>query len=94
MLFKKIAEEKEYGELRNIAEKIIYLAKKWNLGYAKTCRKIAKLTPSELFKDFLDRLAAVLDFGEDLEVFLVEEQDAVMDDFANEYKQSIQNIKL
>lgn len=94
MLFQKISEEKEYGELRHVAERIIYLAKSWNLGYAKTCRKIAKLSPSSIFRDFLDRLAAVLDFGEDLEVFLVEEQDAVMDDFANEYKQSIQNIRL
>jgi archaeal flagellar protein FlaJ len=94
MLFKKISEEKEYGELRRITKRIIYLAKEWNLGYAKTCRKIAYFSPSDIFRDFLDRLAAVLDFGEDLEIFLVEEQDAVMDDYANEYKQSIQNIRL
>ncbi len=94
VLFKKIAEEKEYGELRNIAERIVYLAKKWNLGYAKTCRKIAAFTPSKIFRDFLDRLAFVMDFGEDLQVFLVEEQDAIMDDFENQYRQSIQNIKL
>ncbi|MFW6014088.1 MAG: hypothetical protein ACOCZQ_03835 [Nanoarchaeota archaeon] len=94
VLFQKIAEEKEYGELRNIAERIVYLAKKWNLGYAKTCRKVAAFTPSLIFKDFLDRLAFVMDFGEDLQTFLVEEQDAIMDDFENQYRQSIQNIKL
>ncbi len=94
MLFQKVAEEKEYGELAKFAEKIIYLAKKWNLGYAKTCRKLALLSPSRMFRDFLDRLAAVLDFGEDLEVFLTEEQDAVMDDFENEYNKALQNIRM
>jgi len=94
MLFKKISEEKEYGELAVFADKIIYLAKKWNLGYAKTCRMMAVLSPSRIFGDFLDRLAAVLDFGEDLEVFLTEEQDAVMDDFSNEYNKSLQSIRM
>jgi archaeal flagellar protein FlaJ len=94
LLFRKIAEEKEYGELANYAERIIYFSKAWNLGYAKTCRKVALLSPSKIFADFLDRLAAVLDFGEDLEVFLTEEQDAVMDDFANEYNKSMQNIRM
>ncbi len=94
MMFRKIAEEKEYGELADFADRIIYLAKAWNLGYAKTCRKMALLSPSRIFGDFLDRLAAVMDFGEDLEVFLTEEQDAVMDDFANEYSKSLQNIRM
>jgi len=94
MLFKKVAEEKEYGELASFADRIVYLSKSWNLGYAKTCRKMAVLSPSRIFGDFLDRLAAVLDFGEDLEVFLTEEQDAVMDDFANEYNKSMQNIRM
>jgi archaeal flagellar protein FlaJ len=94
LLFRKIAEEKEYGELAQYAERIIYFAKAWNLGYAKTCRKVALLSPSRIFGDFLDRLAAVLDFGEDLEIFLTEEQDAVMDDFANEYHKSMENIRM
>lgn len=94
VLFNKIAEEKEYGELRDVAERIVYLSKSWNLGYAKTCRKVAKYSPSPIFRDFLDRLAAVMDMGEDLETFLVEEQDSVMDDFSNQYQQSIQNIRL
>jgi len=94
MLFRKIAEEKEYGELATFADRIVYLSKAWNLGYAKTCRKMSVLSPSKIFADFLDRLAAVLDFGEDLEIFLNEEQDAVMDDYANEYNKSMQNIRM
>ncbi|MBN2567602.1 archaellar assembly protein FlaJ [Candidatus Woesearchaeota archaeon] len=94
MLFKKIAEKRKYGEISKTAEKILYFAKSWNLGFAKTCRKIARLSPSTIFADFLDRFAAVLDFGEDLETFLTEEQDAVMDDYETTYKQSLENIKL
>ncbi len=92
MFFKRISSGEKYGEISKAAEKILYLAKAWNLGFAKTCRKIARYSPSHIFADFLDRFAAVLDFGEDLEVFLMTEQDAVMDDYENEYKQSLQNI--
>ncbi|RMF05534.1 archaellar assembly protein FlaJ [Candidatus Woesearchaeota archaeon] len=94
MLFKKIAEGRKYGVISDTAEKIVYLAKAWNLGFARTCRKMAALAPSRIFGDFLDRFAAVLDFGEDLETFLTEEQDAVMDDYETEYKKSLESIKM
>lgn len=93
-MFKKIAHEKKYGEISESCEKILYLAKGWNIGFAKSCRKIGALSPSRIFGDFLDRMAAVLDFGEELELFLVEEQDAVMDDYTNEYMQSLNNITM
>ncbi len=93
-LLKKISEEKEYGELATMSDKIVYLSKNWNLGYARTCRLLASHSPSKIFGDFLDRFAAVLDFGEDIEVFLTQEQDAVMDDFANEYNKSLENIRM
>jgi flagellar protein FlaJ len=92
--FRKVAEQKQYGEISVISERILYLAKEWNMGFAQTCRRMAKYSPSPIFGDFLDRLAAVLDFGEDLEVFLTEEQDALMADYANTYKQSLENIKM
>jgi archaeal flagellar protein FlaJ len=92
--FRKIAEQRQYGEISDTAERILYLAKEWNLGFAATCRKLSKFSPSIIWADFLDRLAAVLDFGEDLEIFLTEEQDALMNDYANEYKQSLENIKM
>lgn len=92
--FKKVAEQKQYGEISDICARILYLAKEWNLGFAQTCRKLAKYSPSQIFADFLDRMAAVLDFGEDLEVFLTAEQDALMSDYSNTYKQSLENIKL
>jgi archaeal flagellar protein FlaJ len=92
-LFSHIAAQKQFGYISQTAEKTLYMAKKWNLGFAHTCRKMARFSPSRIFGDFLDRLAAVLDFGEDLQVFLSAEQEAVMQDYSTEYKQSLENIK-
>jgi flagellar protein FlaJ len=92
--FKKVAEQKQYGEISETCERILYLAKEWNMGFAATCRRLSRYSPSPVFGDFLDRMAAVLDFGEDLEVFLTEEQDAVMADYSSTYKQSLENIKM
>jgi flagellar protein FlaJ len=93
ILFKKIAQRKTLGEIANISEKIEYFAKRWNLGFAKTCRQLATLSPSKIFSDFLDRLAVMLDFGENLGTFLNEEQASVMDDFASAYQKSLESIK-
>lgn len=91
--FTHISEQEQFGYITELSKKILYLARDWNLGFAQTARKLAKFSPSAILADFYDRMAAVLDFGEDLSVFLTEEQDAVMQDYANEYKQSLENIK-
>ncbi len=91
--FKHMSRQEQYGVITKINKKILHLAKDWNLGFAMTCRKMAKFSPSRIFADFLDRLAAVLDFGEDLSTFLTAEQKSIMDEYENEYKQSLENIK-
>jgi len=93
ILFKKIAEKEAFGELSFVAKRILYLAKSWNLGFAAACRKIGVLNPSKLLGDFLDRFAIMMDFGQSLQVFLGDEQISVMDDYAVEYKQSLERIK-
>jgi flagellar protein FlaJ len=90
--FRKVAQKKKYGYISNVAEKAVYLAKEWNLGFAQTLRKLALHSPSRIFADFLDRFAAIMDFGGDLQTFLAEEQDAVMSDYESEYKQALNNI--
>ncbi len=94
ILFRKVAEKKTFGEIANISKKILYLSKSWNLGYAQTCRRIAVFAPSKLMGDFLDRFAAMLDFGQDLSTFLSEEQVTVLDEYEIEYKKSLENIKM
>jgi len=90
--FKKVAQKQKYGYISQVAEKAVYLAKKWNLGFAHTLRKLALHSPSRIFADFLDRFAAIMDFGGELQTFLGEEQDAVMSDYESEYRQALNNI--
>ncbi len=92
--FKKIAGKKKYGYISKVAEKTLYLAKEWNLGFAQTLRQIAKMSPSPIFGDFLDRFAAIMDFGGDMQIFLHEEQDAVLGDYSSQYKQALNNITM
>ncbi len=94
VLFKRIAENKAFGEISNIFEKIIYLAKSWNLGFAISCRTMAHRTPSRVLADFLDRLAVIMDFGEDLDNFLFDEQKSVLEDYSVEYHKSLETIKM
>lgn len=94
VLFKRLSEAKKFGEISVITEKILYLAKSWNLGFSQASRKIAKISPSKIFADFLDRFAVMMDFGQNLRIFLSDEQKAVMDDFESEYKKSLESIKL
>ncbi len=92
--FKKIAAKSEYGFISKSAQRILYLAKSWNLGFAYSCRKIAMLSPSKMYADFLDRFAAIMDFGGDLGTFMVDEQDAMLGAYASEYRTSLTNIGL
>jgi archaeal flagellar protein FlaJ len=94
ILFKRLSETKRFGEISNMTEKILYLAKSWNLGFSQASRKMALNSPSTIFADFLDRFAVMMDFGQNLKIFLMDEQNAVMDDFASEYKKSLESIRL
>ncbi|HDP73364.1 MAG TPA: hypothetical protein ENN46_00180 [Candidatus Woesearchaeota archaeon] len=94
MFFKMLGEKKHYGYTSELMKKMVYVAKRWNVGFAKTTRKLAKLCPSTILSGFLYRLASSLDFGVDLENFLWEEQDSLMQDYSTQYKQSIENISM
>ena len=92
--FRKVAEKTSFGPISDIFKKILYLSKDWNLGFASACRKMSKRTPSKILGDFLDRFAIIMDYGEDLDVFLYDEQKAVLDDYSTEYMKSLEIIKL
>lgn len=94
MLFTKVSQKEIFGEISTTFQKILYLAKKWNFGFAKSCKRVSKLVPSQIFGDFLDRFAVMMDFGEDLESYLISEQNSVLDDYSTEYKKSLENIKM
>ncbi|MBN2881165.1 archaellar assembly protein FlaJ [Candidatus Woesearchaeota archaeon] len=94
ILFEKMSQKEDFNEISKVMYKILYFAKKWNLGFATTCRRVGELVPSILLSDFLDRFAVMMDFGENLQTFLYDEQISVMDDFSTVYKESLENIRL
>ncbi len=93
-LFRLASQRVEYGEIAKVMEKVAYLSDYWNLGLVRTCRKLSTLVPSKILGNFLDRMSAAFDFGERIDAFLRKEQSAVMEDFASEYKQSLQTLSL
>ncbi|MFH1055944.1 MAG: hypothetical protein V1744_07635 [Candidatus Altiarchaeota archaeon] len=93
-LFRLASQRIEYGEIAKVMEKVAYLSDYWNLGIVKTCRKLSTMVPSKILGNFLDRMSAAFDFGERIDVFLKNEQSAVMEDFGTEYKQSLQTLSL
>lgn len=93
-IFRLISEKKVFGAIGDVFEKIIYLAKTWNMGYAYSCRKIAKSCPSEILEDFLDRMAVALDMGEEIGKFFIDEQVSVMNDYSTRYKQNLETLKM
>lgn len=93
ILFREIADKELFGEISSISKKIVYLSKSWNLGFSSACRKMSVISPSRVLADFLDRFAVMMDFGQDLQTFLVDEQIAVLDDYSVEYKKSIERMK-
>ncbi|MFH0863194.1 MAG: hypothetical protein V1875_09240 [Candidatus Altiarchaeota archaeon] len=93
-LFRLSSQRVEYGEIAKVMEKVAYLSDYWNLGLVRTCRKLSTLVPSKILGNFLDRMSAAFDFGERLDVFLLSEQSAVMEDYETEYKQALQSLSL
>lgn len=93
-LFKRLSENDAYGYLAEETGKIYMLMDDWGLSLARSCRFIARRTPSELFADFLDRFAHAVDAGEEIEDFLRTEQKVVMNDFDTMYKSALHSIDL
>lgn len=93
-LFKRISEKRVFGDISKLFGRIYYLAKGWNLGFAHACRTMSLRSPSKVLGDFLDRFAVIMDFGQDPEQFLYDEQKSVLDDYEVEYQKSLENIKL
>jgi flagellar protein FlaJ len=85
---------KKFGYLSEIATRLIYFSKSWNLGFSTASRSIKRLIPYEPLVDFFDRLATISDFGEDVEVFFLEEQESMMDELVAEYNKTYENIKM
>jgi archaeal flagellar protein FlaJ len=92
-IMRMLAEKKEYGALAEETRKIFNLVDAWNMSLAEACRFISKRTASDIWADFLDRFAYSIESGEDLDVFLKNEQQVVMEDFSSVYRGALYELE-
>jgi flagellar protein FlaJ len=83
-----------YRELAEEVRKIYKLAEEWHVGLSASCRFIARQTPSDLFSDFLYRLAHSMEAGDSAIEFFQAEQTVFMDQYAAEYSSSLKTIEV
>lgn len=92
-IFRLLSEKKEYGALAEELRRVHHLAVQWNMPLPQACRLVAVSTPSQILGDFLDRLAQAFETGQDLEMFLRNEQHVVMKEYAAVYETSIYQVE-
>lgn len=81
-----------YRELAEEVRKIYKLAEEWHIGLSAACRFIARQTPSDLFSDFLYRLAHSMEAGDSAIEFFQAEQTVFMDQYAARYSSSLKSV--
>ncbi|MCX9073328.1 MAG: type II secretion system F family protein [Candidatus Methanoperedens sp.] len=90
----QLSTHRAYAYLATETGKIYSLMNDWNFSLAQACRFISKRTPSDIFADFLDRLAHSSEAGEPFDQFVWTEQKVVMNDFDTMYRKSLTEIQM
>ncbi len=83
-----------YRELADEVRKIYKLAEEWHVGLAAACRFVAKSTPSDLFSDFLYRLAHSMEAGDSAEEFFQAEQVVFLEQYEATYRSSMRLVEV
>ena len=91
-VFRRLANEPEYGALAEEMQRIVELVDSWNQSLDDACRRRANEVPDKEFADFLERLAYTLNSGQELSDFLMSEQDAVIRSYVTHYQSSLDNL--
>lgn len=91
-VFRQLAIEDQYGELADEIQRIVDLVDVWHLSLGDACRRRAKEVPSESVTDLFERLAYTLEAGQELDKFLLEEQEVLIEKYSTVYKQSLNNL--
>lgn len=93
-LLLKLSHTEAYGYLAKETGRIYALVFYWHVSFPVACRFIGSRTPSELFADFLDRMAHSVQAGQAFEDFVISEQTVVMNDFVTMYQDSLNSIDM
>jgi len=91
-VFRKLANEEEYGELTVENRRIVQLVDTWNQSLDDALRRRAKEVPSDSLTDLYDRLAYTLGAGQEMSDFLFEEQSVIIENYSTIYEQSLENL--
>ncbi|WP_299234961.1 archaellar assembly protein FlaJ [Natronomonas sp.] len=91
-VFRKLAQEEEYGELTVENSRVVQLVDTWNQSLDDALRRRAKSVPSESLTDLFDRLAYTLGAGQEMSDFLFEEQGVIIENYRTIYQQSLDNL--
>lgn len=93
-VFRTLAAEDEYKALADEMHQITQLVDTWNQSLDDACRMRAKRIPDKELSDFLERMAYTLNAGQELEDFLISEQDAVIRNYVTHYRSSLDNLEV
>lgn len=93
-VFRTLGEEEEYGALAEEMRRIVQLVDTWNQSLDDALRIRANSSPSKPFADFLDRLAYTINAGQEIQDFLLSEQDVVIQNYVTIYEGSLQNLEV
>ncbi|WP_276301450.1 archaellar assembly protein FlaJ [Halorussus lipolyticus] len=93
-VFRTLGEEEEYGALAEEMRRITQLVDTWNQSLDDALRIRANKSPSKPFADFLDRLAYTINAGQEVQDFLLSEQDVVIQNYVTIYEGSLQNLEV
>lgn len=76
----------EFDELAIEINKIFKLIDNWKISTPEACRMIARQSPSDMFSDFLDRVAIAIENAQDTTDFLNNEHELVLKDYEIKYE--------
>ncbi|WP_049922542.1 archaellar assembly protein FlaJ [Halopiger djelfimassiliensis] len=91
-VLRQLAKEDEYGELAAEMQRVVDLVDVWHLSLGDACRRRSKAVPSESVADLLERMAYTLGAGQELDEFLHQEQDVLIEKYSTVYRQSLGNL--
>jgi flagellar protein FlaJ len=93
-VFRQLGREEEYGELAIEMRRITELVDTWNQSLDDACERRARQVPSKPLADFLDRLAYSLGAGQDIDDFLLGEQNAMVQKYITVYESALGNLEV
>ena len=93
-VFRKLAQEKEYGELANELQRVVQLVDTWNQSLDDALRRRAKEVPSDTVSDFFDRLAYTMGAGQELKDYLISEQQQIIQNYSTVYESSLDSLEV